>query len=563
MRAYELHGVNDLRREDIEKPEIPSGWVLVQVKASGICSSDIPRIFTNGTYHFPTIPGHEFSGVVAAYGEGVPEERVGKRVGIFPLIPCRTCPQCRQKKYEMCEHYDYLGSRRDGGFAEYVAVPDWNLMELPENVSFREAAMLEPLSVALHAVKRSGVKPGDTAAVIGTGMIGFAAAAWAKALGAETVFVIGRGEAKRAIAEQIPGISYVMEEESKAIQADVVVEAVGTPQAVSSAVLLARPGGSIVLMGNPSGDLAMEKNVYWRILRKQLNLMGTWNSSYEKDEACDWTEVLDALSKKKIPAQALITHCFPSEKLMDGLELMKNHKEQYCKGMVSWEKKNMRKSQISASMMCSNLVDLQATIDVFEKEKVEYLHIDVMDGEFVPNFGLGVDYIRGLRELTSIPLDLHLMIKDPEYKLPWIGIHKEDIVTIHYESTFQVQRALDYLVPYGCKRFLAINPATPIGQIEEVLDYIDGVNLLMVNPGFAGQKIVPSTLRKAEKLQKFLQEMHREDIILEVDGNITKEHGATLRSCGASIFVAGTSSIFCTDVSHFGEKIREFRKAVE
>ena len=116
MRAYELHGVNDLRREDIEKPEIPSGWVLVQVKASGICSSDIPRIFKNGTYHFPTIPGHEFSGVVAAYGEGVPEERVGKRVGIFPLIPCRTCPQCRQKKYEMCEHYDYLGSRRDGGF---------------------------------------------------------------------------------------------------------------------------------------------------------------------------------------------------------------------------------------------------------------------------------------------------------------------------------------------------------------------------------------------------------------------------------------------------------------
>ena len=563
MRAYELHGVNDLRREDIEKPEIPSGWVLVQVKASGICSSDIPRIFTNGTYHFPTIPGHEFSGVVAAYGEGVPEERVGKRVGIFPLIPCRTCPQCRQKKYEMCEHYDYLGSRRDGGFAEYVAVPDWNLMELPENVSFREAAMLEPLSVALHAVKRSGVKPGDTAAVIGTGMIGFAAAAWAKALGAETVFVIGRGEAKRAIAEQIPGISYVTEEESKAIQADVVVEAVGTPQAVSCAVLLARPGGSIVLMGNPSGDLAMEKNVYWRILRKQLNLMGTWNSSYEKDEACDWTEALDALSKKKIPAQALITHCFPSEKLMDGLELMKNHKEPYCKVMVSWESKNMRKSQISASMMCSNLVDLQATIDVFEKEKVEYLHIDVMDGEFVPNFGLGVDYIRGLRELTSIPLDLHLMIKDPEYKLPWIGIHKEDIVTIHYESTFQVQRALDYRVPYGCKRFLAINPATPIGQIEEVLDYIDGVNLLMVNPGFAGQKIVPSTLRKAEKLQKFLQEMHREDIILEVDGNITKEHGATLRSCGASIFVAGTSSIFCTDVSHFGEKIREFRKAVE
>ena len=153
-------------------------------------------------------------------------------------------------------------------------------------------------------------------------------------------------------------------------------------------------------------------------------------------------------------------------------------------------------------MMCSNLVDLQATIDVFEKEKVEYLHIDVMDGEFVPNFGLGVDYIRGLRELTSIPLDLHLMIKDPEYKLPWIGIYKEDIVTIHYESTFQVQRALDYLVPYGCKRFLAINPATPIGQIEEVLDYIDGVNLLMVNPALPDRKLcrVRCARRKAAEI---------------------------------------------------------------
>ena len=223
----------------------------------------------------------------------------------------------------------------------------------------------------------------------------------------------------------------------------------------------------------------------------------------------------------------------------------------------------MRKSEISASMMCSNLVDLQATIDVFEQEQIEYLHIDVMDGEFVPNFGLGVDYIRGLRELTSIPLDLHLMIKNPEYKLPWIGIREKDIATIHYESTFQVQRALDYLAPYGCKRFLAINPATPIYEIEEVLDYIDGVNLLMVNPGFAGQKIVPSTLRKARKLQDFLKRNGREDIIIEVDGNITNEHGAELRTCGASIFVAGTSSIFRTGVEDFADHIREFRTAIQ
>lgn len=222
----------------------------------------------------------------------------------------------------------------------------------------------------------------------------------------------------------------------------------------------------------------------------------------------------------------------------------------------------MSDSKISASMMCANLVDLRETIRVFEEEKVEFLHIDVMDGEFVPNFGLGVDYIRGLRELTSIPLDLHLMIKNPEYKLQWIGIKETDIVSIHYESTYQVQRALDWLAPYGCKRYLAINPATPVYVLEEVLDYIDGINLLMVNPGFSGQKIVPSTLKKAEKLKRLLAEHGKENITLEVDGNITPENGHKLREIGASIFVCGTSSVFKGGVNKYKDNIDYFRKAV-
>lgn len=223
----------------------------------------------------------------------------------------------------------------------------------------------------------------------------------------------------------------------------------------------------------------------------------------------------------------------------------------------------MKNSKISASMMCSNLINLQKTIDIFEQEKIEYLHIDIMDGEFVPNFGLGIDYIRGLRELTNIPLDLHLMIKNPEYKLQWLGIKETDIVTIHYESTFQVQRALDWLKPYGCKRFLAINPATPIYSIEEVLDYIDGVNLLMVNPGFAGQKIVPSTLNKAKKLHTFLMANHKESIIIEVDGNITNEYGEQLRQLGASIFVAGTSSVFKGNIDLYSNNIEKLRQAIK
>lgn len=218
-----------------------------------------------------------------------------------------------------------------------------------------------------------------------------------------------------------------------------------------------------------------------------------------------------------------------------------------------------KKGKISASMMCSDLIDLKETIRIFEDQGIEYLHIDMMDGNFVPNFGLGVDYIRGLRKLTNIPLDLHLMIKDPEYKLQWIGIKETDIVSIHYESSFQVQRVLDWLAPFGCKRFLAINPATPVNSLEEVLDYIDGINLLMVNPGFAGQKMVPSTLKKTEKVMELLRHEKREDIIIEVDGNITLENAKILRNIGASIFVAGTSCLFKGGVNSYTENIEQIR----
>lgn len=223
----------------------------------------------------------------------------------------------------------------------------------------------------------------------------------------------------------------------------------------------------------------------------------------------------------------------------------------------------MKKSEISASMMCSDLIDLKETIKIFEEEGIEHLHIDMMDGDFVPNFGLGVDYIRGLRKLTNIPLDLHLMIRNPEYKLNWIGIKDTDIVSVHYESTFQVQRVLDWLLPFGCKRYLAINPATPINSLEEVLDYIDGVTILMVNPGFAGQKMVPSTLKKAEKIHKLLINNGREDITIEVDGNITPENGKKLRACGASLFVAGTSAIFKGDLAEYKKNIELFRASIE
>lgn len=336
MKAYVLHAINNLRYEEIDIPECPPGWALVKVKAAGICSSDIARVFTKGTYHFPTIPGHEFSGQVYSVGDIQNINLVGKKVGVFPLIPCRKCPQCVEKHYEMCADYDYVGSRRDGGFAEYVAVPVWNLIEITEDIPYTYIAMLEPLSVALHAIRLGGVKKGDNVAIIGTGMIGISAGQWAYKMGASSVSIIGRSENKRVFVENC-GLKYtICKRVDDLDEYDFVLEAVGTPDAVEMAIYAVIPGGTVLLMGNPSGDIPFSQNLYWRILRKQLTLKGTWNSVYDGTNPSDWTEAVKAIANNEINVEPLISHRFCQDDLMAGLQLMRDHKEPYCKVMTVW-----------------------------------------------------------------------------------------------------------------------------------------------------------------------------------------------------------------------------------
>lgn len=328
MKAYMLHGIGDLRYEDCSLPEIRPGWALVKVLTAGICSSDIPRIFEKGTYHFPTIPGHEFSGKVERVAGEENRRWLGKRVGIFPLIPCKKCPSCEKGQYETCSDYDYIGSRRDGGFAEYVAVPVWNLLELPEAVSDVRGALLEPAAVALHAVKRAGISPGSSVCVIGTGAIGLMAGQWAKFHGAGCVAVKGRSEAKRQIVQQC-GLEYLKSFHSGE-EFDCVIEAVGSEQALEESLLLTASGGRLVLMGNPDGPRILSQDLYWRILRKQLTLTGTWNSSYGVPGS-DWTETIQAMADGKLKTEAVVTHMLEAAELPKGLEMMREKSELFCK----------------------------------------------------------------------------------------------------------------------------------------------------------------------------------------------------------------------------------------
>ena len=179
MKALVLHEIGKLTLDEVPEEPLRPGTVLVKIKACGICSSDVERVFINGTYHFPTIPGHEFSGQIVAVGDDVDESLLGRRTCVFPMLPCFECPSCKKQQYAQCSHYDYFGSRRDGGYAEYLVVPTWNLVLFDDDLSYDVAAMCEPAAVGIHANGLANVQKGQSVLVIGTGMIGYVCAAFA------------------------------------------------------------------------------------------------------------------------------------------------------------------------------------------------------------------------------------------------------------------------------------------------------------------------------------------------------------------------------------------------
>lgn len=207
------------------------------------------------------------------------------------------------------------------------------------------------------------------------------------------------------------------------------------------------------------------------------------------------------------------------------------------------------KGKISASMMCASLIDLKRDIQELEKAGVDYLHIDIMDGVFVPNLMLSNTFIKAVRSVTNLPLDMHLMIVQPENKIRWFDIRKGDYVSIHYESTSNVLGTLQIIEELGGNPGVALSPATPVESISYLLENIKMVNIMAVNPGFAGRKMVPMTFQKLSDTRKFLDLHGKKDVILEVDGNVTFEHARQMRAAGADMFVGGSSGLFLKDYS--------------
>ncbi len=203
--------------------------------------------------------------------------------------------------------------------------------------------------------------------------------------------------------------------------------------------------------------------------------------------------------------------------------------------------------KLSASIMCADLLNLENAIKDLEKANIDYLHIDIMDGAFVPNITLGFDLINSIKKITDIPLDIHMMVNEPSLFIDRMNLSENDIICVHYESEKHIHRTLEAIKNKGCKTGLAINPQTPVESVEPLIEYVDMLLVMTVSPGFAGQKMFAGAQRKVTKARELLKQWGYDTVEIEVDGNVSLENGKKLYNCGADIFVLGTSALFLKD----------------
>ena len=336
MKALVYHGTKDLRYEDFPEPRMLPGNVRLRVKVSGLCHTDFNEylngpLFVAARPHprtgrcLPLVLGHEFSGEVIETGPGVTGLRTGDRVAVNAVDSCRECEFCRRGLFIHCPQAATIGFERDGGYAEYAVVPAACCHLLRPNVSFRAAALVEPLSVALHSVRRTRVEVGSSAAIVGGGTIGLCTLQALRACGAGDVYVIEKSLAKQSVAEELGASAFIHAESSdprkvildltRGMGVDSVFECVGSRPALMTALSVARPGGTVCL----SGVVPHPMEFNWNdVLREEKTITTTIAYSDE------FPIVIAMLDDARLKAEPLITQTLPLE---DGIKALVRFEE--------------------------------------------------------------------------------------------------------------------------------------------------------------------------------------------------------------------------------------------
>jgi L-idonate 5-dehydrogenase len=313
VKAYYLHAMGDIRPHDIAEPEPAAGEVLLEVQRVGICGSDL-EYYRHGYCgaFVPTAPfvlGHELMGRVVALGEGATRLTVGQRVALNPARPCGRCRYCRSGRLNLCPHMRYLGTASvtphiDGGLCEYLTFPEANCIAISDRVSDAEAALLEPLAVALHALQRAGSLMGRTVLVSGGGTIGQLVALAAGSFGAASVAVSEPQAHRRRWALDL-GADEVVDPLQGPLPSDryeVVFEASGAGPALDQVIEAIRPGGTIVQIGTLPERVELPAN---RIMAKELQLLGSFRFTTDFDDA------LALLEGGRLDVSRIVSATFP------------------------------------------------------------------------------------------------------------------------------------------------------------------------------------------------------------------------------------------------------------
>ncbi len=217
------------------------------------------------------------------------------------------------------------------------------------------------------------------------------------------------------------------------------------------------------------------------------------------------------------------------------------------------------KKLLAPSILASDFAHLADEIAAVANAGADWIHVDVMDGVFVPNITIGVPVVKSVKKVTDLPLDVHLMITEPERYIEAFSDAGANIITIHAEATPHLDRTIMQIKSMGKRAGVAVNPGTPIALIDDILEIVDMVLIMSVNPGYGGQKFIPYTLKKVKTLKGILQKRELDHVLIEIDGGITAKNIYDAAEAGVDVFVAG-SSIFGMD--DYGIAISKLRKSI-
>ncbi len=320
MKAAVLEGPEKITVRELPRPKPGKAEVLIKVRFCGICGSDL-GIYKMG-FGDGLVMGHEFSGDIVEVGEGVKKWEIGDRVVVEPSLVCGECYWCKRQEYNRCNSWGSTGIVTDGGFAEFVKVPEYQLHKLPEEVSYEEGALVEPLSVTLRAVWMSKLKPGAGVAVFGCGSLGVLVALWARAVGADRVYATEVAGPKITVAEKFADVIINPTEEdpvnritelTDGIGPDIVFECTGNDAAEAQALDVVRKGGQIIILGFPYEPTPLS---FLTLCTKEVTVKGVvaYNSLSGKGE---FTTSINFLKAGRLDVNPVITSKIPLDDIVE------------------------------------------------------------------------------------------------------------------------------------------------------------------------------------------------------------------------------------------------------